>query len=155
MLYKLGKKLRAFHKDTDGSEAIEMLSTTAMLVCFILIGLMFLSYVMQLTMVNTATKKVVREIEVTGIANQTTMSSQFNEMLGSSTQLKDRSVSISNVTFESGTERIQLKRTFMVTGKCTYTVSLINPGHITGWSIDMPIVSRVSGMSEMYWPSHT
>ena len=153
MLYKLRKKLRTFHKNTDGSEAIEMLSTTAMLVCFILIGLMFLTYVMELTMVNTATKKVVREIEVTGVANQSTMSSRFDEMLGSSTQLKDRSVSISNVTFEGGTNRIQLKRTFMVTGKCTYTVSLINPGHITGWSIDMPIVTRVSGMSEVYWPT--
>lgn len=153
MLYKWKKKLRKFHQNTDGSEVIEMVWTTMMLVCFIMIGLMLLTYVMQLTVVNTATKKVVREIEVTGQATQSTMNARFNEMLGSSDQLKDRSVSISNVSFMSGTNHIQLKHTFMVTGKCTYTVSLINPGNITEVSIDMPIVSRVSGMSEWYWGS--
>ena len=76
------------------------------------------------------------------------MNARFNEMLGSSDQLTDRSVSISNVSYVDGTNKIQLKRTFMVTGKCTYTVDLVNPGNITGWQIPMPIVSRVSGMSE-------
>ena len=153
MLYKWKKKLLAFHKDTDGSEVMEMVSTTIMLVCFIMIGLMFLTYVMQLTVVNTATKKVVREIEVTGQATQSAMNDRFNEMLGTSAQLTDRSVSISNVSYMDGISKIQLKRTFMVTGKCTYKVTLINPGNITGWSIDLPIVSRVSGMSEVYWPT--
>lgn len=153
MLYKWKKKLRKFHQDTDGSEVIEMVWATMMLVCFIMIGLMLLTYVMQLTIVNTATKKVVREIEVTGQATQSTMNARFNEMLGSSDQLIDRSVSISNVSYVDGTNKIQLKRTFMVTGKCTYTVDLVNPGNITGWQIPMPIVSRVSGMSEVYWPN--
>ena len=103
MLHKWKKKLSTFHQDTDGSEVIEMVWTTMMLVCFIMIGLMLLTYVMQLTVVNTATKKVVREIEVTGQATQATMNARFNEMLGSSAQLKDRSVSISNVSFMSGT----------------------------------------------------
>ena len=58
MLYKWKKKLRAFHEDTDGSEVVEMVWTTMTLVCFIMIGLMLLSYVMQLTVVNTATKTV-------------------------------------------------------------------------------------------------
>ena len=153
MLYKWKKKLRAVHEDTDGSEVVEMVWTTMTLVCFIMIGLMLLTYVMQLTVVNTATKKVVREIEVTGQATQSTMNARFNEMLGTSAQLTDRSVSISNVSYVDGTSQIQLKRTFMVTGKCTYKVTLVNPGNITGWSIDMPIVSRVSGMSEHYWPN--
>lgn len=153
MLYKWRKKLCAFREDTDGSEVVEMVWTTMTLVCFIMIGLMLLSYVMQLTVVNTATKKVVREIEVTGMATQATMNARFNEMLGTSAQLTDRSVSISNVSYVDGTSQIQLKRTFMVTGKCTYTVDLVNPGNITGWQIPMPIVSRVSGMSEVYWPN--
>ena len=51
MLYKWKKELRKFHQDTDGSEVIEMVWTTMMLVCFIMIGLMLLTYVMQLTIV--------------------------------------------------------------------------------------------------------
>ena len=43
MLYKWKKKLRKFHQDTDGSEVIEMVWTTMMLVCFIMIGLMLLT----------------------------------------------------------------------------------------------------------------
>lgn len=153
MAFKLKEKLRMFHRDTDGSEVVEMVWTTMQLVCFVMIALMLLTYVMQLTIVNTATKKVVREIEVTGKATQSAMNSRFNEMLGSSDQLTDKSVSISNVTFMNGTRQIQLKRTFTVTGKCTYRVDLVNPGDISGFFINMPIVTRVSGMSEHYWPT--
>ena len=109
------KNIKHAIENKSGSEVIEMVWTTMMLVCFIMIGLMLLTYVMQLTIVNTATKKVVREIEVTGQATQSTMNARFNEMLGTSDQLTDRSVSISNVSYVDGTNKIQLKRTFMVT----------------------------------------
>lgn len=152
MLSKLKTKLRTFRADTNGSEAIEMVTTTAMLVLFIMIAIMFLSYIMQLNLVNTATKKVVRQIEVTGIANQSTMESSFDRFLGSSNQMVNRQVSISNVSYkDAGRRTIQLKSTFRVTGSCTYIIQLINPGSYTGFKIELPIISTVSGMSEVYW----
>lgn len=152
MIHRIWKRLRAFHNDTGGSEAVEMVSTTAMLMCFILIAMSMLSYVMELNLVNTATKRVVRQIEVTGVANASTMSSTFNQMLGSSTQLANREVKISDVTYHSsGTGHIQLKDTFKVTGSCVYNIKLINPGNFSGYTISMPIKTSVTGISEVYW----
>ena len=154
MLERIKRKVKNFHADTNGSEAIEMVSTTAMLICFIMIALMFLTYVMELNLVNTATKKVVRQIEVTGIAQNSRMTSTFNSMLGANAQLTNRNVSISNVTYHSsGAGHIQLKDTFRVTGTCVYNVKLINPGNFEGYTIRMPIKTTVSGISEVYWRS--
>ena len=119
-----------------------------------MIALMFLTYVMELNLVNTATKKVVRQIEVTGIAQSSRMSSTFNNMLGTNTQLTNRDVKISNVSYHaSGAGHIQLKDTFRVTGTCVYNVKLINPGSFDGYTIRMPIKTTVSGISEVYWKS--
>lgn len=154
LLLKLKKTLRAVWTDTNGSEAVEMVTTTAMLVVFIMVAIMFLSYIVQLNMVNTATKRVVRQIEVTGIANQSTMESSFDRFLGNSAQITNRRVNISNVTYDdSGRQTIQLKSTFRVTGSCTYIIQLINPGSYDGFKIELPIRSTVSGMSEVYWAS--
>lgn len=149
---QIKKRLIAFRDDKRGSEATEMVATTAMLVVFIMVGIMFLSYVMELSLINTATKKVVRGIEITGIANQSVMEDNFDHFVGNNPQLLDKEVRISNVTYVSG-NKIQLKQTFRVTGSCIYRVTLINPGGFTGYSIDMPISSTVSGMSEVYWPT--
>lgn len=149
---RIKRRLMAFRDDKGGSEATEMVATTAMLVVFIMVGIMFLSYIVELNLVNTATKKVVRGIEITGIANQSTMESNFEHFVGNNPQLLDRKVRISNVTYISG-NKIQLKQTFRVTGSCTYRITLINPGSFTGYVIDMPISSTIAGMSEVYWPT--
>lgn len=154
LLSRIKKRLIAFRDAKGGSEATEMVATTAMLVVFIMVGIMFLSYVMEVSLVNTATKKVVRGIEITGIANQSIMDTNFDHFLGNNPQLLNKKVRISNVTYVSG-NKIQLKQTFRVTGSCTYRITLINPGSFTGYSLDLPISSSISGMSEVYWPTNS
>lgn len=146
---RIKRKTSAFRDDTEGSEAIEMVTTVAMLVVFIMIGIMFLTYVVNLNLVNTATKQVVRSIEVTGVANQMQMRDRFNEFLGSNPQLTDRRVELKNAS----PGNIQLKQTFQVVGSCTYRVPLINPGSFDGYTITLPIKTTVAGMSEVYHKS--
>lgn len=143
------EKIKAFWKDKDGSEATEMVATTAMLVCFILIAVMILSYLMAYNNVNFATKRVARNVEVTGIADTSNMLAQFNSMLGDNETLIDRRLSLTNVTYTAG-NRIQLKDTFRVTTRCNYIIQLINPGSFDGYRLTLPIRCSVTGMSEVY-----
>lgn len=148
MIKSRKKKIVQFYNDKDGSEAVEMVTTTAMLVFFIIIAISIFSYVIQLNNVNYATKQVARQVEVSGTYNQSRAQSLFDSC--TSTSLENKKVSISNVSFVHG-NKIQLKDTFRITGKCTYVIQLINPGSFTGYKVIMPITCVVTGMSEVYW----
>lgn len=150
MIKRIRRKAAALWENQDGSEAIEMVWSTATLASFILIGLMFLTYVVELNLVNTATKRVVRNIEVTGAVSTHEMNRIFNDFLGPTTSLTDRKIEISNVEYCQG-NKIQLKDTFRCTGSATYVVPLIEPGHFSEFKISLPIKTAVSGMSECYW----
>ena len=63
MFHSIKSKIHSFSKDTNGSEAVEMVWSTAMLVFFVMVALAFLVYVLELTMVNSATKSAVRMAE--------------------------------------------------------------------------------------------
>lgn len=150
------KGIKAMWSNKQGSEAMEMVSTAAMLLALILSALMILSFMVEVNIVHTATKRVVRNIETTGIASSSAMQTEFDRILGSSALLQNRDVSISNTTFVAGDAsygHIQLKRTFKVTGSCVFEIPLVNPGGITAFSIKLPIKTAVTGMSEVYWPS--
>jgi hypothetical protein len=136
-------------KNTDGSEAIEMVSTVAMACALILVGIMILSYLIACNNVSYATKRVVRQIEVTGIASQTEMNTIFNGYLGTSDQIVNRNV-VATQGISSG--KVNLKGTFKVMGSCDYIIPIVNPGSFDGYTITLPIVVSVSGMSEVYKP---
>lgn len=149
-------RIKAIWKDEQGSEATEMVATMAMLLALILSALMILSYVVEYNAVHTATKRLTRGVETTGIVSAPTMRADFNRMLGSSSLLQNRSVEITNATYVYGNAnygRIQLKRTFKVTGSCVFEIPLVNPGGITAFSLRLPISTSVTGMSEVYWPT--
>lgn len=150
MLKNTRDKIKAFICDTSGSDTIEMIYSTAAMVAFILVGLVFFTYLVELNQCNTATKRVVREIEVTGEANASRMDSTFDYYMGGGRSISNKKVKISGVSYISG-RRIQLMDVFTVTGSCDYRLTLMNPGNYSGFTIDIPIVSRVSGMSEVYW----
>lgn len=149
-------RIKAIWKNEQGSEATEMVATMAMLLALILSALMILSYVVEYNAVHTATKRLTRGVETTGIVSAPTMRADFNRMLGSSSLLQNRSVEITNATYVYGNANyghIQLKRTFKVTGSCVFEIPLVNPGGITAFSIRLPISASVTGMSEVYWPT--
>lgn len=147
MLQKIKKTAKKLAKATGGSDTTEMLMTTAMTIVFILVAMMFMTYIIEVTIVNTATKKVVRSIETTGIVDRTVLTQKFNSYLGNSPQIQDKKLDFSEV----GGSNVNLKGLFKVTGSCTYVVPLINPGNFEGYSIRVPIKTTVTGMSEVYF----
>lgn len=146
-LKQMKKGIASFFKNREGSDSLEFVWTTAMLCTFILVALLCLTYVMELNTVNFATKKVVREIETTGVVNQARMDQIFGQYVGRSSQIRNKTVTCDK---PDGTE-IPLTRTFWVVGSCIYDVPLIKPGNFDGFTISMPIASRVGGMSEVYF----
>ena len=132
MFHSIKRKIHSFSKDTNGSEAVEMVWSTAMLVFFVMVALAFLVYVLELTMVNSATK------------------AQFNSFKGDSTQLIDRKLEVKDVEYFSD-NKVQLKDTFTVVGSCTYRINFLSANPYGIFKIDLPLASTVVGMSERYW----
>lgn len=150
MFRTLRKKIHSFAKDTSGSEAVEMVWSTAMLVFFVMVALTFLIYVLELTMVNSATKSAARMAESSGMIDMPAMEAQFNSFLGNSSQLVDRNLEVRNVNYFSD-NKVQLKDTFTVIGSCTYRINFLSSNPYGLFRIDLPIASSVVGMSERYW----
>ena len=146
------KKLAGFTKDRTGSDAVEMVSTTAMLMIMILIILMILIYVLEFNMVNFATKKCARTIETSGTVNMTTITNMYKEALGSTQYLPvtERKISV-EADYIDSYRHIQLKDTFDVYGEAVYRVHVIRPGLYSGFHLDLPIKTHVVGMSEVYF----
>ena len=150
MFHSIKRKIHSFSKDTNGGEAVEMVWSTAMLVFFVMVALAFLVYVLELTMVNSATKSAVRMAETSGIVDQRAMEAQFNSFMGDSTQLIDRKLEVKDVEYFSD-NKVQLKDTFTVVGSCTYRINFLSANPYGIFKIDLPLASSVVGMSERYW----
>lgn len=143
-------KVKALVSDKKGSEAIEMVTTSAMMIALIIVGLMILSYAIEWNNVSFAAKRVCRNIEVTGQVSD--IQSKFNTLIGSTSTVTDRSIEVNNVEyFDAASKKIQLKKTFRLSATVTYNIPLINPGSFTGITVRMPIKTSVTGMSEVYW----
>ncbi len=151
MISTVKDKLVRFAKDTDGSEAVEMISTTTMIVIFLLVAFMFFTYVFEMQLCATATQRVVRQSEVAGAIYLDDMNAKFSAYLGSDDVLYNKNLEIVRATYIPGTNHIQLKNTFAVRGSCVYRLHLVNPGSYSGFYIDLPISTEQRGMSEVYW----
>ena len=156
------QKVHDFIKDRDGSEAVEMVYTTASLLAFILVALMVFSYVFAQYQVTMATRRICRNIEVTGqVPRDSEMLETFKGFLsGECFSRNSHEICISNVNVPRedadryrSRRQIQLTGTFTITGKCKYVIQLLNPGSFTGYSIKLPLASTVTGMSEVYFGS--
>ena len=154
LLQRYKEKIIAFYKDRQGSETIEMIMTTSMIICFLIIALTFFSYVATANDVNYVVKQLCRNIETTGEVNIQEMKTKFHDAL-TRDQLVPEDIEITDVSdyYPGSSTKIQLKGTFKLIGRCNYTVNLINPGSFSGFDIVLPIRTSVSGMSEVYWGS--
>lgn len=143
-------KAKALVSDKKGSEAIEMVATTAMMIALIMVGLMILSYAVEWNTISFAAKRVCRDIEVSG--QVTDIQSKFDSLIGNSDLITDRNIEVNNVEyFDAGAKTIQLKKTFRLSASVTYNIPLVKPGTLSGFSIQLPIKTSVTGMSEVYW----
>lgn len=154
---KIKHFLASFVRNISGSEAIEMVTTTAMITSFVIIAFMFFTYVFEVNMCAYATRQVVHDIEVSGQVNQTQIENTFNSILGGSGSLYNKEIRVTKADYIAGTKNIQVKNrygnlgVFTVVGSCTYRLQLINPGRFDGFYIEFPIQTEQRGMSEVYW----
>lgn len=153
MWKKLKTKAATFWSDEGGSESIEFLFASASMFGLILVAFIIFSYAVELNLVNTAVKRVAREVEVAGKYSTTTMNSNFKSYVGSSESLTydHEPVRIYDIKGSLPGNKIQLKGTFKVEGKVTFEIPVIHPLGYAGFNIDLPLQSTVSGMSEVYW----
>ena len=141
----LKKFARRIWRAKSGSDTVEMIGVVFMLCAFILIGLMLLSYVMEVNIVNMAARQGARNIETSGIADVGRANSEFRTFLGGNPHLSNFNVTLNT----SG--QIQLTNTFTLVAECSYDIPLVNPGNFSGYTLHLPIKIRSSGMSEVYW----
>ena len=153
----LQQKAKHFISDKNGSDATEMVVTTAMLAVFIMLCLMILIYILEANMVHFATLKVTRNIETLGYYTDAGAQDMYVKALGETEYLPKakRVIKIRTnplFSFKSGSQtRIKLKGTFDVTGEAVYRVKVVHPGVFDGFNIDLPIKVNITGMSEKYW----
>lgn len=142
-----------FIKDERGSEATEMVYTTAQMMIFVMCALMILVYIVEANAVHFATRRVTRNIETSGVVQMEAMRNLYISTLGDTEFLpkSERKLTV-NARYKSG-NKIQLKNTFEVIGDAVYRVHLIKPGVYEGFKLDLPIRVTITGMSEVYWGS--
>ena len=142
-----------------GSDAVEMITTSAMAMVLLAVMLMIILYVIQVMNVNFATKRCARLIETSGIVRLSSIHSieeEFKQELGSTEFLVDRRLTftpkyrVDGVT-ASGDEQIVFLGEFELTGEATYLVSIVQPGLYEGFRFKMPIKVTARGMTEVYF----
>lgn len=140
-----------FIRDKDGSDSVEMIATTSVLITFILVAFMFFTYVFEVELCASATRRVVRDVEVAGVINASAINENFKKYLDGDNVLYNKKATVTRADLISGTNHIQLKHTFEIKGSCKYRIRLINPGSYEGFYIDIPINTEQRGMSEVFW----
>jgi hypothetical protein len=142
----VAKKLKNLLREKKGDEAVSFLLTTAMLVLIFAVLVSAMVYIVQYYNASYMCRRVVRNIEVTG---------QYDE-----TAARNLALSLSNggiedvqtrvdAVYYSG-KKIQLRRTFSVTLTGSYRLTILTLGE-NPVALDLPIIVKVAGMSEVYW----
>lgn len=141
-------------RNRDGSEAVEMVYSTAMLCGLLLSALLILTYAIQTNRVSYAGKRIARYIEVSGQANQSDLELLLQELLPNADAINAQ-VRVEGDWLDPARRRIQLRDNFTVTVTAAYKVALVNPGNLerdnTQVTIPVPIAVKVKGQSEIYW----
>ena len=140
------KKARYLLRQKRGDEAVSFLMTTAMLVLIFAVLVSSMVYIMQYYNASYICRRVVRNIEITGIYDETETKNIVDQMKNS--DLEDIGVQV-DVVYYSG-RKIQLRQAFNVTLTSSYRITILELGE-NPISVDLPIRVKVAGMSEVYW----
>ena len=152
-MLNIRRKAAVFVRDKDGSDTVEMVATTTMLVAFILVAFLFFAYIFEVELCASATRRVVRDVEVAGVIDPDKINESFKKYLtGSDEVLRKKEAKVIRATLIDGTNHIQLEDTFTSMGSCEYRLRLINPGsYEEGFCVYIPINTEQRGMSEVFW----
>ena len=141
-------KARHLLRQKRGDEAVSFLLTTAMLVLIFAVLVSAMVYIMQYYNASYICRRVVRNIEITGVYDETETRDIIDRMKNS--DLEDLDVQV-DATYFSG-KKIQLRQTFSVTLTASYRITILELGE-NPIVMNLPIRVKVAGMSEVYWKS--
>ncbi len=139
-------KARYLLRQKRGDEAVSFLMTTAMLVLIFAVLVSAMVYIMQYYNASFICRRVVRNIEITGVYDETETKNIVDQMKNS--DLKDIGVQVDAAYFSG--RKIQLRQTFNVTLTSSYRITILELGK-TPITMNLPIRVKVAGMSEVYW----
>jgi hypothetical protein len=139
-------KARYLLRQKRGDEAVSFLMTTAMLVLIFAVLVSAMVYIMQYYNASYICRRVVRNIEITGVYDETETKNIVDQMKNS--DLKDIGVQVDAAYFSG--RKIQLRQTFNVTLTSSYRITILELGK-TPITMNLPIRVKVAGMSEVYW----
>lgn len=140
-------------KDTDGSQAVEMVYVCAALCFLILSVLLIIGYALQANAISYAAKRATRQIEVLGQYNQSVATRMMREMLANYDEIGGSITATPNSGswLNSSKKTIQLRDKFTVHVHCTYTVDIGTLAFKQPLRLRLPIDVYVIGQSEVYW----
>ena len=149
------RKVHSFVKNEKGSEAVEMVASTAFICIMLMSLMMILTYAIQLNQVSYAAKRIVRGIEISGTANWKELDDSLGTFIPNKEALHLRIASIDapDGWYGGTNDKIQLRNHVVVTIEGYYPLLLANPGFGDNmlWVLKLPIRVAVSGQVERYW----
>lgn len=99
---------------------------------------------------NYATRRVTREIEISGKVSSETYA-VFNDIKTNTNIGPDAEMSVSASYFNAAEKKIQLRDTFTVTCRTSYRINVFTPTGGNPVGFDIPLSVRLTGMSEKFW----
>lgn len=146
------KNIKHAIENKSGSEVIEMIYSTFVLIMLILSTMLIIGYAIQVNQVSYAGKRVARYIEVAGQADQTDIDILLRELLPNTSTL-GATVTVTADNWENlALRKIQLRENFKVHISASYPLTLANPGDgSAALTIGFPINVYINGQSEVYW----
>jgi len=140
------KRLRCLLREKKGDEAVSFLMTTAMLVLIFAVLVSAIIYIMHYYNASYVCRRVVRSIEISGLYDEAETRSLISSL--SNSDMEDINVQVDAVYYSGN--KIQLRQTFNVTLRGSYRITILTLGG-NPIALDLPIIVKVTGMSEVYW----
>lgn len=133
-----------------GSAYYEIIIKTLVFITLIATAISFFGVFTTYLNVNYAARRVVREIEISGRVSSDTYS-LFDELKANTNMGDAASMNVSASYFNAAQKKIQLRDTFTVTVRSSYRINIFTPTGGTPVGFDIPLVARLTGMSEKFW----
>lgn len=137
-------------KKKQGSAYYELIVKTLVFITLIATAISFFGVFTSYLNLNYATRRVVREIEISGKVSSDTY--DLFDSFKTNTNLGDyASMTISATYFNAADRKIQLRNTFTVTCTSSYRINVFTPLDGASVGFDIPLKVKLTGMSEKFW----
>ena len=133
-----------------GSAYYEIIIKTLVFITLIATAISFFGVFTAYLNVNYAARRVTREIEISGRVFSDTYA-LFNNLKTTTNMGDTATMSVTAAYFNAAQKKIQLRETFTVTINSSYRINIFTPTGGTPVGFDIPLVVRLTGMSEKYW----